>query len=65
MPLRAITFPASVDVDCQTADMAEVASWVKGVERLGTRTVRIGADDGLSMHRAFVALTYITQAGAR
>jgi D-amino peptidase len=64
--LPPIGFPAQLDVECQTADMAEVASWLKGVERIGTRRVRIEADEGLAMYRAFVALTYITrQAGGR
>ena len=45
----------------QTADMAEVASWVRGVERTGTRAVRISGEDPLAMFRSFVALTYITR----
>lgn len=64
--LPRIHFPAELDVELQTADMAEVASWVKGVERLGTRSVRIAGDDGAAMYGSFVALTYITrQAGGR
>lgn len=58
--------PYRLDVDLQTADMAEVASWAKGVERTGTRTVTISAGDGAAAYRSFVALTYITrQAGGR
>ena len=45
----------------QTADMAGVASWVKGVERTGTRTVRVAGDDPLAVYRAFVGITYITR----
>ena len=45
----------------QTADMAEVASWVRGAERTGTRTVTITGDDPLAMFRSFVAVTYITR----
>jgi len=41
--------------------MAQVASWVKGVERTGTRTVRIAADDPLAVFRSFVGITYITR----
>ncbi len=60
----------TLEVELQTADMAAVASWVKGVERSGTRTVRVtgaGNDpDGLAVYDAFVAMTYITrQAGGR
>lgn len=55
----------TLDVELQTADLAAVASWVKGVERSGTRTVRVtgaGPDpDGLAVYDAFVALTYITR----
>ena len=40
---------------------AEVASWVRGVERAGTRAVRISGEDPLAMFRSFVALTYITR----
>ena len=37
-----IELPATLEVHMQTADMAEVASWVRGAERTGTRTVTIG-----------------------
>ena len=58
--------PACLQVELATADMAEVASWVKGVERGGTRTVEIRGASGVEMFRSFVALTYITrQAGGR
>jgi D-amino peptidase len=58
--------PARLEVELATADMAEVASWVKGVERSGTRTARISGSSGADMFRSFVALTYITrQAGGR
>ena len=36
--LPAISLPATLEVRMQTADMAEVASWVRGVERTGVRT---------------------------
>jgi D-amino peptidase len=41
--------------------MAQVASWVRGVERAGTRSVRIEGDDPLEIYRSFVAVTYITR----
>ncbi len=60
----------ALEVDLQTADMATVATWVKGVEQLGPRTVRVTGDgenpDGRAVYDAFVAMTYITrQAGGR
>jgi D-amino peptidase len=61
IPLPSITLPARLEVEMQTADMAEVASWAKGVERDGTRSVVIEGDDPLQAFRSFVALTYITR----
>jgi D-amino peptidase len=57
----AITLPATLEVHVQTADMAEVASWVRGAERTGVRTVSIRGDDPLAMFGSFVAVTYITR----
>lgn len=62
----AIERPAVLDLTVQTGDMAEVASWVGGVERTAERQVRIAGDDLLEVFRRFVAVTYITrQAGGR
>ena len=61
-----ISRPATLELDVQTGDMAEVATWVRGVERTGERTVSIAGDDLLAVFRSFVAVTYITrQAGGR
>jgi len=57
----AISLPATLEVHMQTADMAEVASWVRGVERTGMRTVSISGEDPLAMFRSFVGVTYITR----
>jgi D-amino peptidase len=57
----AIELPATLEVHMQTADMAEVASWVRGADRTGTRTISITGDDPLAMFRSFVAVTYITR----
>jgi D-amino peptidase len=57
----AVTLPATLEVHVQTADMAEVASWVRGAERTGVRTVTIAGEDPLAMYRSFVAVTYITR----
>ena len=59
--LPAISLPATLDVHMQTADMAEVATWVRGVERTGVRTVGIRGEDPLAIYRSFVGLTYITR----
>ena len=61
LPAPAISLPATLEVHVQTADMAEVASWVRGAERTGVRTVSIRGEDPLAMFRSFVAVTYITR----
>ena len=61
VPLPDVELPARLDVELQTADMAHVASWVKGVERTGTRSVRVMGDDPLEIYRSFVGITYITR----
>ncbi len=56
-----IALPARLDVDVLDADMAEVASWVKGVERTGTRRATIEGGDPAAVFASFVGLTYITR----
>jgi D-amino peptidase len=66
VPTPGITRPATLELDFQTADMAEVATWARGVARSGERAVRITGDDLLEVFTSFVAVTYITrQAGGR
>lgn len=58
--------PSRLELDLQTGDMAEVATWVRGVERTGERQIAIEGEDLLAMYTSFVAATYITrQAGGR
>lgn len=61
VPLPRIDLPARLDVETRTADLADIASWIRGVERTGTRSVAISDHDPLAMYRSFVALTYITR----
>jgi len=58
--------PAMLDLEFQTSDMAEIATWARGVRRTAERGVRIAGDSLLEMFTSFVAVTYITrQAGGR
>jgi D-amino peptidase len=58
--------PVALDLEMQTADMADVATWARRAERTGVREVRITGDDLLDVFRSFVAVNYITrQAGGR
>lgn len=56
-----IELPAEMAVDLLTADMAEMATWLSGVERTGPRTVVMRDDDPLRLYRRFVALIYLTR----
>lgn len=64
--LPGIATPVTLGLELQTADMADVATWARGTERTGQRSVEIVGDDLLEVFRSFVAVTYITrQAGGR
>jgi D-amino peptidase len=66
VPLPGIRRPATLELDLGTADLAEVATWVGGVDRSGQRQVTIAGADLLSIFTRFVAVSYITrQAGGR
>ena len=43
------------------ADMAEMATWVGGVERTGDRTIAIVDDDPLALYRRFVTVVALTR----
>lgn len=61
-----ISKPAALDLEFQTSDMAEVATWARGAERTAERAVRIEGENLLGMFESFVAVNYITrQAGGR
>ncbi len=60
-PPPAITLPATLEVTFQTADMAEMATWIRGVERAGTRAVTATDDDPLRLYRTFVTIIALTR----
>jgi D-amino peptidase len=56
-----IELPARLDVALRLADMAEMATWVGGVERTGDRTIAITDGDPLALYRRFVAVVALTR----
>jgi D-amino peptidase len=56
--------PGVLEVFVRTTDIAEAASWVRGVERTGLRQLRIQGDDRLSTYRAFCAAILLTRSVA-
>jgi D-amino peptidase len=56
-----IDLPATLEVGFRNADLAEMASWLRGVERIGTSTVSMTDDDPLRLYRTFVTAVYLTR----
>jgi D-amino peptidase len=57
----AIELPALVEVDFTSPDMAEQATWIRGVERTGDRAVALRDDQPLRLFQSFITLVYLTR----
>jgi D-amino peptidase len=57
----AIDLPATLELTFLTSDMAEMASWIRGVQRTGVRVVSATDDDPLRLYRTFVAIIALTR----
>ncbi len=57
-PLRT---PVTLEVSVRTTDIAEAASWVRGVDRAGPRELRIEGSDLLAVYRSFCAAILLTR----
>jgi D-amino peptidase len=55
-PLPAIDLPATLDITFLTSDMAEMATWIRGVDRVAARIVSVTDDDPLHLYRTFVTI---------
>lgn len=53
--------PPVLELSVRTTDIAEAASWVRGVERAGPRELRICGPDPLSTFRSFAAAVLLTR----
>jgi D-amino peptidase len=56
--------PGVLEVSVRTTDIAEAASWVRGVDRTGPRELRIHGADRLATYRAFCAAILLTRSVA-
>jgi D-amino peptidase len=56
-----VTTPVQLDVSVRNTDIAEAATWVRGVERAGPRELRIEGDDLLAVYRSFCAAILLTR----
>jgi D-amino peptidase len=57
----AIALPATLEATFLTADMADMATWIRGVERTDTRSVTVTDEDPLRLYRTFVTLVSLTR----
>lgn len=58
----AIELPATLQIDFGNGDFAEMATWVDGVRRVGTRMVEVSGDDPVRLFRTFVTVVLLTRA---
>jgi D-amino peptidase len=52
---------ATLEVSVRTTDVAEAASWVRGVDRTGPRELRIRGNNALETYRSFCAAILLTR----
>ncbi len=57
-----IELPATLEIQFQNGDFAEMATWVDGVEKVDARTVRVTGDDPIRLFRTFVTVVLLTRA---
>jgi D-amino peptidase len=58
---RPLAGQVALEVSVRTTDIAEAATWVRGVERAGPRELRISGDDLLAVYRSFCAAILLTR----
>jgi D-amino peptidase len=61
MQIPQLKLPVRLEVTFLVADMAEMALWIRGVERVTARTVSIVSEDLLHLYRTFVTLVTLTR----
>jgi len=59
--LPQITLPATLEVTFRNADLAELATWVAGVEKVGPTIVRMSSDDPIRLFRTFITSVVLTR----
>ena len=56
-----VHLPATLEVELRSPDMAEQATWLRGVERVSSTTVRWEDDDPMRLYRTFMTLVFLTR----
>ena len=60
-PAPDVPSPSTLEVTWRTADMAEMATWIRGVERTSTRVTRAADTDRLRLFRTFITTVLLTR----
>ena len=60
-PAPRIATPVDIEIEFVSPDMAEQATWIRGVSRLDNRRVRFADDDPLRAYQTFMTLVYLTR----
>jgi len=61
LAVPSIKLPATLEITFLTADMAEMATWIREVERAGARTVAVTGSDPLALYRTFTTIVALTR----
>jgi D-amino peptidase len=61
VPVPAIALPATLEVRFLHGDFAEMATWIRGVDRSDVKTVVITDDDPIRLYRTFVTVIALTR----
>ncbi|HEY0535019.1 MAG TPA: M55 family metallopeptidase [Actinoplanes sp.] len=56
-----IPAPSTLEVTWRTADMAEMATWIRGIERVSSRVTRSADTDRLRLFRTFITSVLLTR----
>ncbi len=56
-----IAMPATIEIRFTSPDMAEQATWIRGVNRVDPVTVSFADDEPLRLHQTFITLVYLTR----
>ena len=55
------TFPITIEITFLVADMAEMALWIRNVERVSARTVKVTGENALELYQTFVTIVTLTR----
>jgi D-amino peptidase len=56
-----VPVPSTLEVTWRTADMAEMATWIRGIERTSPRVTRATDTDRLRLFRTFITSVLLTR----